>query len=89
MPLFDSDGIRPSGAPTSLPPPASRARIGWAKLLARVFSIDVTVCRRCGGKLRVLAAITDADEIARILHGARPPPRPSHVCHRRAESVSF
>jgi hypothetical protein len=64
VPLFDADGIRPSRAPTSLPPaPASRARIGWAKLLARVFAIDVTVCRRCGGSLRVLAAITDADEI--------------------------
>ena len=64
VPLFDTDGIRPSGALTSLPPtPASRARIGWAKLVARVF----------------IAAITDADDIARIFHGARPPPRQSHV----------
>jgi hypothetical protein len=52
------------------------ARPSWARLLARVFSIDITVCRRCGGKLRVIAAITDADEIARLLRGARPPPRP-------------
>jgi len=45
--------------------------------LARVFANGVTVCRRCGGALRIVAAVTDADEIARELHGARPPPRPS------------
>ncbi|MBM4247825.1 MAG: transposase, partial [Deltaproteobacteria bacterium] len=79
VPLFDTSRQAPwqaSASDTHSPAP-SRARIGWAKLLARVFAIDVTVCRRCGGALRVLAAITDADEIARLLHGARPPPRPS------------
>ncbi len=82
VPLFGKAGLpawpgaasRPAtGAPS---PPAPKAQLGWAKLLARVFAIDVTVCRRCGGPVRIVAAITDADEIARVLHGARPPPRP-------------
>lgn len=81
VPLFDATNLRPwqaAASPTGTPAAApSRTRIGWAKLLARVFAIDVTVCRRCGGEVRIVAAITDADEIARLLHGARPPPRPS------------
>jgi hypothetical protein len=80
VPLFDATGHGPwqasaSHSGTHAPAP-TRARIGWAKLLARVFAIDVSLCRRCGGAMRVVAAITDADEIARVLHGARPPPRP-------------
>ena len=58
-------------------PPADRApsRIGWASLLARVFSIDVTVCPRCEGPMRIVATVTDPDEIAAAL-GPRGPPRP-------------
>ncbi len=51
------------------------SRIGWAKLLARVFQVDVTVCRRCGGPMRILRAVTLPDDIAAELHGARAPPR--------------
>jgi len=47
----------------------------WASLLARVFAIDVSVCRRCSGPMRLVRAVTDVDEIAALLHGARPPPR--------------
>ena len=60
-------------APASSPRPS---RIGWAKLLARVFAIDVTICRKCGGRMRVLEVVDDPDDIARLLHGARAPPRP-------------
>jgi hypothetical protein len=64
-------------------------RVAWARLLARVFAIDVTKCplapseargrfgSRCGGRLAMLAAVVDPDEIAALLHGARAPPKPS------------
>ena len=52
-------------------------RLAWADLLARVFAIDVTVCRRCGGRMRILEVVSDPDDIARVLHGARAPPRQS------------
>jgi hypothetical protein len=55
----------------------SPSRIAWAKLLARVFKVDVSVCPKCRGPMRVLRAVTDPDEIAELLHGARPPPLPS------------
>jgi hypothetical protein len=51
-------------------------RIAWAQLLARVFAIDITRCRTCGGRMRVLEVVSDPDAIARILHGARAPPAP-------------
>ncbi|MBK7827378.1 hypothetical protein [Nannocystis sp.] len=41
-----------------------------------MFAVDVTVCRKCGGRMRVLDVVRDPDDIARILHGARAPPRP-------------
>ena len=51
-------------------------RLAWAGLLARVFAIDVTVCRKCGGRMRILEVVDTPDAIARVLHGARAPPRP-------------
>ena len=51
-------------------------RLGWANLLARVFAVDVTVCSKCGGRMKILEAVTDPGAIAELLHGARAPPRP-------------
>jgi hypothetical protein len=49
-----------------------------------VFAIDIEVCRRCGGKLRVIASIEEQATIERILahlggsvdlaHPSRAPP---------------
>jgi hypothetical protein len=52
-------------------------RLSWMQLLARVFKIDISVCRRCQGPMRIVRAVTDPDEIAAELHGARAPPRPT------------
>ena len=42
----------------------SPGRIGWAKLLARVFALNVTLCRKCGGRMRVLEIVDTPDDIA-------------------------
>ena len=48
--------------------PAERhAAMTWAQRLKRVFSIDIEVCGRCGGSVRVIASIEDQDVIDRIL----------------------
>jgi hypothetical protein len=39
----------------------------WAQRLKRVFAIDIEFCRRCGGRLRVIASIEDPAVIERIL----------------------
>ena len=66
---------------------AKKRRLSWAKLLARVFHIDVTTCNHCGGNIRILAAITQQRVIEKILNHlnlptwapspslARPPPQ--------------
>jgi hypothetical protein len=55
------------------------ARIGWARLLKRVFEIDLEHCPNCGGQLKIIAAIVEASVIERILTHlgleARAPPR--------------
>lgn len=48
-------------------PPASAKRIAWAQLLKRVFNIDISVCSRCQGKVKIIAAIEDPKVIKKIL----------------------
>ena len=63
-------------AQTHAPKPAYR--LTWARLLARVFRVDVTVCPACGGKMKVIASLTDPHAIRTYLDGAgltsHPPP---------------
>ena len=55
-------------ANTEVRSPAERhAAMTWAQRLKRVFSIDIEVCGRCGGSVRVIACIEDQDIIDRIL----------------------
>jgi hypothetical protein len=83
LPLFTVRGglefaaltrVESSSGPSRDPSPN---RLSWARLLARVFAIDVEQCRLCGGPMRVVRAVTDPDDIAAQLHGARAPPRPT------------
>jgi hypothetical protein len=39
----------------------------WAQRLKRVFAIEIERCRRCGGKLKVIASIEEQPVIDRIL----------------------
>jgi hypothetical protein len=41
--------------------------LSWAQRLKRVFAIDIEVCRRCGGKLRVIASIERIGSLRRPL----------------------
>ncbi len=54
---------------------AAPSRLSWMTLLARVFRIDISVCARCGGPIRVTRFVSTPEDIAAELHGARPPPR--------------
>ena len=52
--------------------------MSWARLLKRVFDIDIERCV-CGGKLKIIAVIEEPAVIERILTHlglcAQPPPR--------------
>ena len=49
-----------AGASPSIPQRTEAHRhraMTWAKRLERVFAIDIETCRRCSGKLKVIASI--------------------------------
>ena len=54
-------------------------RLSWARLLKRVFEIDMEHCPNCGGELRIIAAILEQPVIEKILTHlglqVRAPPR--------------
>jgi hypothetical protein len=54
-------------------------RLCWAKLLKRVFGIDMEHCPNCGGELKIIASILEQPAIEKILKylglQARAPPR--------------
>jgi hypothetical protein len=64
-------------APITLPAPPRR--MSWARLLKRVFDIDIEHCPACGGALKIIAAIEEPAVMVRILTHlglpARAPPR--------------
>ena len=54
-------------------------RLSWARLLKRVFAVDLEHCPNCGGELKIITAILEAPVIEKILMQlclqARAPPR--------------
>ena len=58
------------------------APLSWAQRLKRVFNIDITLCPLCGGQLRVIEDVTDADLIRKILNHVQQhaPPRRPEAC---------
>jgi hypothetical protein len=70
------------------------AAMTWAQRLKRVFNIDIEVCSRCGGSVRVIACIEDQDVIDRILAHLREtekeaPARPLLVPPTRAPPATL
>ena len=84
--LAPNAGLRAAivpGTPDNISEPAHEHRapapMGWARLLKRVFDIDVEHCPQCGGALKIIAAIEEPAVIVKILTHlglpARAPPR--------------
>ena len=60
--------------------------MSWARLLKRVFDIDIERCTHCGGTLKIIAAIEDPPVIARILaHLGLPTRAPPRAPARRID----
>ncbi|XXT19594.1 hypothetical protein WME94_56175 [Sorangium sp. So ce429] len=49
---------------------AKSRRLPWATLLRRTFEIDVTRCRKCHARIRILCAITERATITKFLERA-------------------
>ncbi len=68
----------PAAADGDTSAPSCAHRLGWAALLARVLGADLSAGAACGGRLRIIAALTDPTSIRTYLEGvglpARAPP---------------
>ena len=57
---------------------SSESKVAWAQLIAKVYEVDPMVCGRCGSPMRILAIITDPEEVKKILRHlvktGKPPP---------------
>ena len=65
----------------------------WAELMKRVFLLDVLQCERCGGLMKILAAIHPPDATGKILEclglPSRAPPLAPAVPDFTAQMDSF
>jgi len=61
-------------------------RIDWARLMRRSLDLDALECSRCGSRLRVLAAITEASAAKKILRHVGLSPTPPPVARARDPS---
>jgi len=64
-------------------PPARRHRIPWAELFKRVFKEEVDRCD-CGGRLRLVAFLTETVSIQRYLEGMGLPSSAPEIAPARA-----
>ncbi len=62
----------------------------WARLLKRVFDIDIERCP-CGGKLKLIAIIEEPDVIEKTLRhiGLDPLPPPRTPARKRADLLEW
>ena len=69
---------------------ASLKKSSWAKLLARVFGIDVSKCTNCGGRMKIISSIKEPIVIKKILThlGLSPIPPPLAPARSRELFVS-
>ncbi len=60
-------------------------RLSWARLLKRVFDLDLEHCPNCGGALKIIAAILEAPVIEKILTWVCRPAR--RHAHQRGQAL--
>jgi len=77
-----------AGASDDKPVQTKTKRISWARLLKRVFNIDITVCQKCQGKIKIIAAIEDPKVIKKILDHLQLPSMAPRLANARGPPAS-
>ena len=76
--LQASESIQPWVEESAHPVSDRETRCAWARLIAQVYEADPLTCSRCGSPMRILAVITEPEEVKKILRHlvklGRPPP---------------
>ena len=77
------DGTAASDREGQTTPAQRRHRLAWAVLLARVFQFELTVCDRCAGQVKIVAAVTEPRSIRTYLQGVGLPTRAPPIARPR------
>jgi hypothetical protein len=63
--------------------PAAVPSKGWAEMIRKVYEVDPLICPRCGGRMKVVAFLTEPSVVDRIIRhlglkfaATKPPPGP-------------
>jgi hypothetical protein len=87
IPPDDPEMLTDGASPVQEPPSRRPRRLAWAELMRRVFAIDVLECPRCGGSLRILAAIHPLETARAILECISLPSRAPPIEPARRNEV--
>jgi hypothetical protein len=66
----------------------SSYRLDWAALLKRVFAVDVMVCSRCDGPMKVIASLEEPSIVRGILGHLGLPAEPLPEAKAQASPVT-
>ena len=83
----DPDGLADAVSPDQEPPSRRPRRLASAELMRRVFAVDVLECPRCGGPMRILAAIHPPETARAILECLSLPSRAPPIDPARRHEV--
>jgi hypothetical protein len=61
------------------PAPVHRTSLSWAQLLYRVFFLDALLCAKCGGRMSVIAFLSDSIVVRRVLEHLKIPATPPPI----------
>jgi len=78
----DAAGSAVGGERADSSDPARASR--WARLMKRVFEIDVLVCDHCGGRRRIIAFVTETAVVQKILVHLGLPHEPPPIAPARS-----
>jgi hypothetical protein len=51
----------------------NRSQIKFAELIKKTLNVDIDVCPKCGGKMKIIAFVTSQKEVQRYLRGEKRP----------------
>ena len=63
----DIDETETTEPPEEINVSAKARRKAWARLLAKVYEIDIFSCPKCGGRMSIIAVIRDHESIREII----------------------
>ncbi len=46
---------------------SAESRASWARLIAKIYEIDPMICQKCSSPMKIIAVITDPEEVKKIL----------------------